>query len=275
VPTATKTWLGGGNNDASNPKDWSPRGAPRPGEDLVMKLGGTINIAGYDLAGDTLTVAGIAPAGQPNTEIDTKDNAVLKLIDTSTDAAVSVHITGKLNLTTQLSQAFGKLSFIGGSINVVGTSSFQGATVTFDTNLTGNGTIDAGHGGNGVESGQYEFAGSVGRGVTVALAGGGPPETVQIDHPSSFKAKIVLPGGSNPNLGNFSQPLIGSVLFEGLHVTRADLVHGSDVLQMWNGRHLVDTVRLGGDTSNLVVQQTATGVTLTTSDTPIVGNLFH
>jgi hypothetical protein len=281
MPVITKTWLGGGNNAASNPNDWTPAGAPLPGDDLVMTLGGTINIAGNDLAGDSLTVTGSARAGLLDTEINTKANAALNLIETSNDAAVSVHITGKLSLTAQVEQLFGNLSFIGGSINLVGTSSFQGATVTFDTDLMGNGTIDAGHGGNGYNSGQYEFAGSVGSGVTIALEGGGPPESMQIDHPSSFKGEIVLPGGGNSTLGSYGQPFYGNVLFEGLHVTTADLIPGSDVLQMWNGKHLVDTVRLGGDTSNLYVQQTTTGVTLGTTDLdmsngmPIVGNLFH
>lgn len=277
MTTSTSTWLGGGNNKASNPQDWTPQGVPLPGNQLVMKLGGTINIIGHDLAGDTLTVTGVAPAGLPDTELNTKDNAVLNLTDTSSDAVVSVYITGKLSLTAQVTQAFGNLSFIGGSIKLVGTSNFQGAAVTFDTDLTGHGTIDADHGGNGEDSGQYEFAGSVGSRVTIALEGSGPPEFAQIDHPSSFKGEIVLPGDGN---GNFSQPFFGSVLFEGLHVTSADLTCGGQ-LQMWNGHRLVDTVHLGGDTSNLYVQQTTTGVTLGTTDllaslgSPIVGNLFH
>jgi hypothetical protein len=52
---------------------------------------------------------------------------------------------------------------------------------------------------------------------------------------------------------------------------------------MWNGRHLVDTVRLAGDTSNLEVVQTTKGVVLGTNTsiifgnfgTSIGGNLFH
>jgi hypothetical protein len=65
-------------------------------------------------------------------------------------------------------------------------------------------------------------------------------------------------------------------VFEGLHVTRADLTYG-DMLQLWDSKRLVDAVHLGGDTNNLVVTQAASGVYLTQSDPGqhIVGNLFH
>ena len=35
-----RTWLGGGNNNARNPNDWSPTGAPQPGDILSMPNGG-------------------------------------------------------------------------------------------------------------------------------------------------------------------------------------------------------------------------------------------
>jgi hypothetical protein len=50
-----RTWIGCGNNEASNPNDWSPTGAPQPGNSLNMSAG-TINISGDALAGDTLTI---------------------------------------------------------------------------------------------------------------------------------------------------------------------------------------------------------------------------
>jgi hypothetical protein len=277
MPTVTKTWIGGGNNDASNRKDWSPSGPPQSGDDLII-TGGTINIAGNHLAGDTLTLDGLVTS--PIT-INTKNDAVLNLDSTLWGGvATSVHITGQLNLTAHAGDWDGALSFIGGSIKLIGTSGFDGAV--FDADLKGNGTIDADHTGNGYLFGPLIFNGSVGRGVTIALEGGGPPEGVQIDHPSSFKGEIILPGPYNSNLGPLDGMIFeGSVLFEGLHITSADLIPCSDVLQMWNGKHLVDTVRVGGYTSDLYVQQTTAGVTLgttyadTASKTPIIGNLFH
>jgi hypothetical protein len=53
-----RTWLGGGNDRASNPNDWSPKGSPQPGDALSMPNGGTMNIHGNDLHGDTLLIGG-------------------------------------------------------------------------------------------------------------------------------------------------------------------------------------------------------------------------
>jgi hypothetical protein len=53
----TRTWIGGGNNKAANPNDWSPTGDPQVGDSLMMTHG-TMNVSGNGLAGDTLTVSG-------------------------------------------------------------------------------------------------------------------------------------------------------------------------------------------------------------------------
>ena len=46
------TWIGGDNNQASNPNCWSPTGLPQAGSTLDM-TGGTMNVDGYTLpAGD-------------------------------------------------------------------------------------------------------------------------------------------------------------------------------------------------------------------------------
>ena len=62
-----RTWIGGGNNQASNPKDWSPTGTPEP-DDQLQILGPaishvppqlptyTMNVAGDDLIGDPLSI---------------------------------------------------------------------------------------------------------------------------------------------------------------------------------------------------------------------------
>jgi hypothetical protein len=43
------TWIGGGDNEASNPNDWSPTGVPSNTEDAVITHG-KINIRGSVLA---------------------------------------------------------------------------------------------------------------------------------------------------------------------------------------------------------------------------------
>jgi len=58
------TWIGGGDNRASNPDDWSPSQVPQPGDSLTVlatadNLGPfTMNVSGNDLAGDSLLVDG-------------------------------------------------------------------------------------------------------------------------------------------------------------------------------------------------------------------------
>jgi hypothetical protein len=53
----TRTWIGGGNDRASNANDWSPTGAPQPGDTLTDPVNGsTINISDNVLRGDTLSI---------------------------------------------------------------------------------------------------------------------------------------------------------------------------------------------------------------------------
>jgi hypothetical protein len=59
-----RAWIGGGNNQASNPKDWSPTGVPQVGDTLFVMEGAatyTMNVSGDDLVGDTLTVERAEP----------------------------------------------------------------------------------------------------------------------------------------------------------------------------------------------------------------------
>src|SRR2546423_1517760 len=52
------TWIGGENNQASNPNCWSPTGLPQAGSTLDM-TGGTMNVNGYTLpSGAFLDVLG-------------------------------------------------------------------------------------------------------------------------------------------------------------------------------------------------------------------------
>lgn len=55
-----RQWIGGGNNQASNPNDWSPTGVPQPGDSLSVIGSNTMNVSDDDLAGNTLSVI---PAG--------------------------------------------------------------------------------------------------------------------------------------------------------------------------------------------------------------------
>ena len=150
-------------------------------------------------------------------------------------------------------------------------NSFADGKVLLDDNLTGTGIIGENHESNSAGPGLFlEINGSVGSGLIFALEGGGPPEHMQIDQPNSFNGTIDL-----------SASLFSTVTLLGLHVTSADLVHaaigGNEAINMYNGTTLVENLRIGGNTTNLYVQQTATGVVVgdNQSSTPIVGNVFH
>ena len=62
----TLTWIGGGNNNASNPLDWNPNDEPQPGDTLLVSRGVptqlftmfTMNVSGTDLAGNSLSMEG-------------------------------------------------------------------------------------------------------------------------------------------------------------------------------------------------------------------------
>jgi hypothetical protein len=234
-----RTWIGGGNNKASNPNDWSPTGAPQAGDSLILPQG-VINISANDLKGDTLSI----PPGSDNIEpieINTSKNARLNLAAPGSRpnfSPIDVNVDGKLRFTADI-VALDKLSFSGGTIQFIGSSTFSGSTQVFDDRLAGSGTL------NLISATHFnehtEINGKVGRGLTFNLRGGGPPFTsLQIDDPSEFHAVIdfapaVAPAG------------FGYVAFMGLHVTRADL--RNDMLRMFDGNKLVDTTRLSLDFS--------------------------
>ena len=63
-----RTWVGGGNNEASNPADWNIPTVPAAGDELLFPVeGGTMNVAGNALAGDWVLLDGPEPATAPYT----------------------------------------------------------------------------------------------------------------------------------------------------------------------------------------------------------------
>jgi hypothetical protein len=243
----SKTWVGGGNNRASNPKDWSPRGAPRPGDSLNM-TDGTMKLAGNALAGDTLSVTG--PAGSTVT-IDARHSAELHL-STGGLPTVNVDVHGVLDLTAQVSGFFGQhVNFTGGSIRFIGTSTFKGSDTVFHDTLIGSGTIDVSHGSNGSGGSEHmEVNGFVGPGLTFKIEPGGPPSALQIDHPREFFGKIDLPSSGG---------LDSTVTLRGLHATSAALI--DDFLLFFHGKAFVDAIRVNPG-SGFSLEQTNQGVVM-------------
>ena len=132
-----RTWVGGGNNQASNPSDWSPTGAPQPGDTLIISSG-TMDVSGKALAGDTLDLS-------------------------VTGNTANIYLKGDIAATAHVTE--GSLHTFGGTIRFVGSNLFSShATAVFNSNLTGSATLDIiGAGGMGSS---VEVNGNVGSGLT-------------------------------------------------------------------------------------------------------------
>jgi hypothetical protein len=183
-----RTWIGGGNNQATNPNDWSPTGAPEPGDSLTMTHG-VMDISGNDLAGDTLSLT-----GNDSKELDSRAAARLNL-STFGQGDVDVHVHGTLRLNAQALGFFqSHVGFSGGTIHFIGTSQFAGTTTIFDDNLVGSGTINVSHATNGGGGSELmELKGAVAGGLTFNIESGGPPVRLQLDDPAKFHGTINLP----------------------------------------------------------------------------------
>jgi len=244
---STLTWIGGGNNQASNPADWSSGTAPQPGDDLVMTQG-TMNVSAWDLAGDRLSVS--------NAHINSQGFSIL---DLTTSGNVDVDVHGTVVLThleergTHLQISGGNIWFIGSNV-FGGNGGFQGTSL-LDGNLVGWGTLHltgGNHNGNAME-----VKGSVSRGLTFEVGDrSAPTESLRIDDPSNFHAGIVLA----PDFQPLGLSMFEFVAFMGLHATSADF--HNDILRMFDGNKLVDTVRVSGG-SGWQLQQNSQGVMLT------------
>ena len=243
VQPVTLTWVGGGNNLASNPADWSPALKPQPGDSLVMGSG-TMNLSGNALKGDTLT---LTPGA--NVTINTIGNAALKLSTNAPGETININAdpVGTLRLTAILGGT--NLTASGGRIAFIGTSTFGAFQTKLSDNLVGTGTVQL-FGGNA--SGEtMEINGSVGHGLNFVI-GSGPigDAGLVIDQPASFHAAVTLQSE-------------GYVSFTGLQATSAELMDG--ILKLFNGETLVQATRFT-DTANaanfgpLQVEQTSVGV---------------
>jgi len=241
-----RTWSGGGNNKAKNPKDWSPAGGPQPGDNLLMTQG-VMNIAGNALAGDQLAVS-----GDTTVTINTRAAARLDLHSSfGLLTTVDVNVHGTVMLTADV-VGLHRLNVSGGTIHFIGSSTFTGQTQVFDDNLVGSATLNLASANHLSE--HMEINGAVGDGLTFNLTTFGPPVTsLQIDHPRQFHGLIHIdePAGLTS--------VFDYVAFMGLHATSADL--RNDMLQMFDGDKLANTTRLDGGTG-LKLEQNSQGVML-------------
>ncbi|WP_428492651.1 hypothetical protein [Rhodopila sp.] len=263
VPTSL-TWVGGGNNQASNAADWSPGVAPEPGD--VLSIGsGTINVAGNALAGDTLAIVSVAGA-QPaaSTVINTSGAATLS-VDSANSPDYEFFATVRINaavgstLTLNANLATASTTISGGTVNFVGSNSFVGATL-ISANLTGSGSIAIPSGNHVL--GSIEVNGAVGSGLTFLMGSLNAHSDLTIDRPIAFAGTIEL--GASP-------VTLGHVTFTGVQANSAELLNG--VLQLFKGASVVDSVRLSEPYGQAIqLHQVAAGVVLTAGTDNDTGN---
>ena len=88
-----RTWIGGGNNRADNPKDWSPNGVPQPGDSLAMAQG-TINFMGGDYSGSLLSLFGPDAASNGIETVNLSKGALVDARGTTAGANATFNVSG-------------------------------------------------------------------------------------------------------------------------------------------------------------------------------------
>ena len=226
---ATLTWVGGGNDSADNPQDWSPAQAPAPGDTLTMP-DGTMNISDNDLKGNTLQVGtGQSSSGTTTSTLNLSHHAHVSinqpLITNGGDFVTTIDSTGHNALT--LDAPTGSAPINARSFNVdIASGGLRGSFTTDNSmvTVTGNGKLlndsstfagssavispaVVGHGSfdvtalpsfmGTVDDGSLEFGGKVGSGQTVTVGHTMSSiaqqwDTVKIDQPNVFHGSIVM-----------------------------------------------------------------------------------
>jgi len=207
---ATLTWIGGGNNKASNPNDWSPTGAPEPSDTLQISGPGTytMNVRGNDLMGDTL---GISYADA--TLNLSRNAAVTARVGDGADVKFNLLGVSHLDLS-----ASGSNVANGGSSDTVNLARNSVWIGSFNMGYAGHLSTSAGahslfinDGDSGVARGsavlampvvgtgsisdyasRLEFASSVGAHLSVGVSGEYPGAVIAIDHPYEYHASTSM-----------------------------------------------------------------------------------
>lgn len=279
---ATLQWIGGGNNNATNPADWSPYGVPQPNETLVIS-GGTLNIRSAVLAGDTLHVH--APTGggsvaAPVINVFNGGSVNLLLdppVESTSDPTVNVTGTAQVNATllgspengVQLTENIANASVLVGSVQVnrgvvtiqgagtfkvQGTSTFSNDTAKITTAMVGNGVIT-------VDQGSLELSGPVAAGPAFQLLNDG---ALTIDDLATFKATV-----TDTSTGFLNE----DINLTGISAT--SYAYAKNVLQLFNGNTLVGSLNLQAGKGTVYAVQGKTGVVVedTSASTPPSGAL--
>jgi hypothetical protein len=288
IMAMSRTWIGTINNDAGNPGNWSPNGAPQASDTLTDNVpGSTIDISGNVLRGDTLTSnAGATfnlsnqavlnlnalPAGNPVVNVAGTDT----LNVTTLGGAVPYTIHVNLDPNANLFGTFDLKTFVGATItgaagsrvHCTATDIIRGANMVVDADVVGSGTFIVGAGpARGLpRASTLEFGGSVAHGAHVDVSGTqfGLASTLKIDHPTEFHATVALHDTSLVDLIGLAQANSWS--------------YGNEILSIKDtGGKVIDTLKVADAASNggsgLSVSKTAAGDVLVSSGTDFYGSL--
>jgi hypothetical protein len=278
---ATRTWVGGGDNDARNPNDWNPTGAPQKGDTLLMPNGGTMNITNNALRGDTLQI-GSAQMSAPPATLNLSQNARVSASQVaSSSSQTTINVAGKDTLTfnsvfpsgpevtvnlepqAKLTGTFG-LSFGGLLVNGgVGTNLindqadfFNGTNAVITPDVLGIGSFRVGTAQS--IQGFLEFGRSVSSGQDVTVTG--DPErvrssTLQIDQPGAFHGAVTM--GPEARIDLVALDMADSYSF------------ANDMLSIFSHNQVIDTLRLtnngafNGQAHDLLVSKSVNDVWVT------------
>ncbi len=303
---ATRTWKGGGDNKASSPHDWRDVGIPQPGDTLTIAsqhhpASYTINIHGYDLAGNWLTIG--SPFG-PRTRAIVPVTGMV-----NTDATFNLSQRSSLNLTVDTGAHVGSASaVINIAANDIGyvwlTNNESPVTVNLGAGTQWLGSLTMGffgqpaHGlttvnggvgsafSNGASAIGYDNAAVINTDVagygsfdlTANLPGSRPKlefaysvsanqsvtdqGVVQIDRPDLFQGAITLKSLQPPDYNPAAAVLPAEIDLMGL-ATADSYSFQNDMLSIFAGNSVIDTLRLHDATTNgFAVQKDADSVNI-------------
>ena len=273
-----RRWIGGSNNNASDANNWSPTGAPQPGDMLTMSTG-TMNITDNDLRGDLLTIAGVSPV-----TINIAGIASLKLADSGPSLVIGPRSPATISMSSR-SALFGNFSMSNEDLTISGndrTALVNNGTDSLSGSVTTIAPDVLGHGGFIVQSvgssraafpGSLEFGGFVSAGQSVELTGAvaGPfrepfDGTLKLDKPQQFLGAVDLHDLSLVDLVGLAKADSWSYQHDLLFIFNP---HGGpiDIL------HVVSDASSTGSTHGLSVWKNAAGDVLVSPGTDFHGSV--
>ncbi|HJS83977.1 MAG TPA: hypothetical protein VJ779_00775 [Acetobacteraceae bacterium] len=270
-----RSWIGGNSNDSLyTAADWSPAGTLAPGDTLSM-ASGVASLDGGNLAGDTLTIPANASAFQPySATVNLSGHATLSALVSHTalvEQEAIFNVVGRATLhvreqanslaSTRVTENIAPYSVLKGTFvadghdpNVTvngadatarfancGDSSIAGGVAVINADVVGTGSFTA-RPFSGIM-----FLHSVGAHQTVNSDGF---DRITIGRPDLFQGLVNFTGGPTN-------------MIDLLGITADSYSYRNDVLSLYRGGQVVDSLRLHASTSQFQVTESARGISIT------------